>query len=766
MAIDPICGMDVDPSSKHFAERDGKMFYFCSSHCRDRFLRNNDGRDSLAPGAGPRPEAPAREGHAVLYTCPMHPEVKQNRPGDCPRCGMALEPADTAAEEDDTELRDMTLRFRIALALTVPVFAIAMGRMMPGLNIGRLIPQTALNWVELLLATPVVLWAGFPFFKRAWRSLLARSLNMFTLIGVGVGAAYAYSVAAALAPGAFPDSFRHHGEVALYFEAAAVIVTLVLLGQVLELRARKRTGGAIRELMGLAPKTARALRNGEEREIPVEDVRPGDVLRVRPGEKIPVDGEITEGRSTVDESMITGEPLPVDKAAGDSVTGATINQTGAFLMRATKVGADTVLSQIVRMVGEAQRSRAPIQKTADRVASIFVPTVIAVAVAAFVVWAWIGPEPRLAYALVTAVTVLIIACPCALGLATPMSIMAGVGRGAREGILIRNAEALEMMERVDTIIVDKTGTLTRGKPEVTDIRSAGAIGESEMLRLAAAVEQNSEHPLAAAVVRAANERGLTLPRADGFQAAAGGGVSAIVEGRSVKVGKPEFAGEGGNEDASALRNRATELQEQGRTVMFVGIDGKAEGILAVSDPVKETSAEAVAALHGLGLRVCMVTGDNERTARHVAKSLGIDDVQARVAPRDKSERVKALQSEGRIVGMAGDGINDAPALAAANIGIAMGSGTDVAMESAGVTLVKGDLMGIVKAFKLSRMVMRNIRQNLFFAFVYNSLGIPIAAGILYPFFGLFLSPMIAAAAMSFSSVSVVANALRLRNARL
>lgn len=756
MPVDPVCGMDVDPSTDFRVEREGKTRHFCSAHCRERFLKG---------GASPEIRNP-RSGIGNLYTCPMHPEVEQDHPGDCPKCGMALEPVDAGTGEDDGELRDMALRFWIGLALTVPVFLIAMGGMIPGDPIGRLLPRAIAKWVELALATPVVLWAGLPFFKRAWRSIVMRSLNMFTLVGVGTGTAYLYSVAAALFPGAFPESFRHHGEVALYFEAAAVIIVLVLLGQVLELRARKRTSGAIRELLGLAPKTARVVRDGQEHAIPIEEVKPGDLLRVRPGEKIPVDGDVVEGRSAVDESMITGEPLPADKSPGDSVTGATINQTGSFLMRATKVGADTVLSQIVHMVSEAQRSRAPIQGVADRVASLFVPGVISVAVVTFIAWAWVGPEPRLAHALVNAVAVLIIACPCALGLATPMSIMVGVGRGAREGILIKNAEALEMMERVDTVIVDKTGTLTEGRPSVTEIRSTGSLAESEVLRLAASAEQSSEHPLAAAVVRAARERGLALARAEAFESTTGGGVTATVEQHTVRVGKAEFLDGGGAGLAGPLRAAAQELQETGRTVIFAGLDNKVEGIIAIADPVKRTTAEAIGALHGLGVQVCMVTGDNERTARHVGDILGIDNVQAGVAPQDKQERVKALRAGGHIVAMAGDGINDAPALAAAHIGIAMGSGTDVAIESAGVTLVKGDLRGIVKAFGLSRCVMRNIRQNLFFAFVYNSLGVPIAAGVLYPVFGILLSPMIAAAAMSFSSVSVVTNALRLRKANL
>ena len=661
----------------------------------------------------------------------------------------------------------MTRRFWVGLALTLPLFVIAMGGMTPGAPIGRVLSPSASQWLELLLATPVVLWAGLPFFKRGWQSLVARHPNMFTLISVGVGSAYLYSVVAAVWPSLFPMSFRHHGgEAALYFEAAAGIVTLVLLGQTLELRARRRTSDAIRSLLELAPKQAHIARDGEEERISLEAVEVGDILRVRPGEQVPVDGLVTEGNSLVDESMITGEPIPVSKEIGDSVTGATINQTGTFLMRATKVGRDTVLARIVQMVGEAQRSRAPIQRLADQVSAYFAPTVMVVSILTFVLWAWLGPEPRLAYALVNAVAVLIIACPCALGLATPMSIMVGVGRGAKAGVLIKSAEVLEVMEKVDTVIVDKTGTLTEGKPALTAISTAEGFQENELLKIAASIERNSEHPLAAAVVRAAKTRGVPLVKTTNFHSTTGGGVGAMIEGRKALVGKTEFLSEAGVQGLAALRESARQLQSKGCTVLFVALDGRAVGMLAVSDPIKRTTPEAVGALHGLGLKIHMMTGDNERTARHVAQKLGIDEIRAGATPQEKRDYVTALRARHHVVAMAGDGINDAPALAAADVGIAMGSGTDVAMESAGVTLLKGDLRGIVKACALSRAVMRNIRQNLFFAFVYNAIGVPVAAGILYPFFGTLLSPMIAAAAMSLSSVSVVINALRLRKVPL
>jgi len=754
---DPICGMDVDSSSEYFVETGEDTVYFCSEHCKKKFLAGespSDEKKEVPPG--------------TLYTCPMHPEVEQDHPGDCPKCGMALEPKEFTGEEeeDDSELRDMSRRFWIGLALTLPVFIIAMGSHLPGDPISELIPKSISKWIEFILATPVVLWAGLPFFKRGWRSIVTWNLNMFTLIAVGTGTAYIYSAIAALFPNLFPASFRHHGEVALYFEAAAVIIVLVLVGQVLELRARKRTSSAIKELMGLAPKQARVVRDGKEQDVPLEEVQEGDILRVRPGEKVPVDGVLTEGSSSIDESMLTGEPVPVDKAEGDPVTGATINQTGSFLMEAKKVGRDTVLSQIVRMVGAAQRSRAQIQHLADRFAAVFVPTVVGVALLTFVIWAWFGPEPRFAHALVNAVAVLIIACPCALGLATPMSIMVGVGRGAKSGVLIKNAEALEVMEKVGMIIVDKTGTLTEGKPTVTEIVAAEGHEQDELLRLAASVEQNSEHPLATALVKAAEDKELILAKPSDFNSTTGGGVAAKVDGKSILVGKSAFLRESNVAGLDVLSDKANNLQHKGHTVIFAAVDGRAAGILAVSDPIKTKTPDAIKALHELGLKIHMVTGDNEQTAHSVADELGIDEVRAGVAPEDKHEYVKQQRSAGKVVAMAGDGINDAPALAAADVGIAMGTGTDVAIESAGITLVKGDLGGMVKAVHLSRAVMRNIRQNLFFAFVYNCLGIPIAAGVLYPFFGLLLSPMIAAAAMSFSSVSVVTNALRLRKVQL
>lgn len=790
MAIDPICGMHVDETKGLSAQQNGQTYYFCSDSCRRRFLDEETqptkyqvhgkqyfcpmcaGVESEKPGACPkcgmaleRTGEPPAAGH-VIYTCPMHPEVEQDHPGACPQCGMALEPKQARIIEEDSELKNMSRRFWVGLVLTIPVVVLAMGYMVPGNPFTGLISSEPRRWIEMILSTPVVLWGGWPFFQRGWRSVVTRNLNMFTLIALGTGTAYIYSMIAVFFPGLFPDTFRHHGEIGIYFEAATVITVLVLLGQVLELRARKRTGGAIRELLELAPAQARIVRESREVEVAIDQVMVGDILRVRPGEKVPVDGEVIEGKTSIDESMITGEPVPVEKEHGDVVTGGTINQTGSFLMKAVKVGRDTVLAHIVQMVAEAQRSRAPIQRVADTVAGYFVPTVVAIAAITFVVWSIMGPEPRMSFALVNAVAVLIIACPCALGLATPMSIMVGVGRGAREGVLVKNAEVLEVMEKVDTLIVDKTGTLTEGKPKLTRVVTAEGFEQNEILRLAASLELASEHPLAAAIVRGAKELGVELAKVRDFHSITGGGVEGVVRGHHLSIGKLSFLKERGVRNLEALIPKAEQLQQQGSTVMFVAQDGVPAGILSVSDPIKESTPEAVRQLHQLGLKIAMVTGDNQRTAEKVARTLNIDKVEANVAPQEKHERVKELRSQGHVVAMAGDGINDAPALAAAHVGIAMGGGTDVAIESASVTLIRGDLRGIVKAIRLSRAVMRNIRQNLFFAFIYNSLGVPIAAGVLYPLFGLLLSPIIAAAAMSFSSVSVVTNALRLRNVRI
>jgi Cu+-exporting ATPase len=704
----------------------------------------------------------------VEYSCPMHPEVVRDAPGDCPICGMALEPTVVTLEEPpNPELVDMARRFWISLALTLPVFLIAMSDLIPGRPLQAAVSERWLAWLQLAIASPVVLWGGKPFFERGWSSLVNRSLNMFTLIAMGTGVAYLYSLAATLAPDIFPAAFQAaDGAVAVYFEAAAVIITLVLLGQVLELRARSQTSSALRALLGLAPKTARLMaEDGGERDIPLDQVQPGDRLRVRPGEKLPVDGVVLEGASVVDESMISGEPIPVEKTVGDRVIGATVNGTGGLVMQAERVGSETILAQIVRMVGEAQRSRAPIQRLADVVAGYFVPAVVLVAAVAFVVWALVGPEPAMAYAVINAVAVLIIACPCALGLATPMSIMVGTGRGAGAGVLIKNAEALEVMEKVDTLVVDKTGTLTEGRPSLTRVVALGEPGEDELLRLAASLERGSEHPLGAAIVAGAEARGLELEAAEAFQSVTGKGVTGRVAGRRVALGNLALLGQL-EVDAAAVEERAEALRADGETVMFVALDGTAAGLLGVADPIKDTTAEALRQLHREGIEVVMLTGDNRTTALAVARRLGIERVEAEVLPEQKGELVKRLQAEGRIVAMAGDGINDAPALALAQVGIAMGTGTDIAMESAGVTLVKGDLRGIARARRLSRATMRNIRQNLFFAFVYNTLGVPLAAGALYPLFGLLLSPMLAAAAMSLSSVSVIANALRLRKLSL
>jgi Cu+-exporting ATPase len=755
--------MWVDPhTAKHRAEHGGHPYYFCSAGCRAKFLA--DPARYLDPAAAAAKAEPVPEG--TIYTCPMHPEIRQVGPGSCPICGMALEPEVVTADTGPNhELVDMTRRFWIGLALALPVVVLEMGAHLVGLD--RLVPAQTSNWLQLALATPVVLWAGWPFFVRGWQSLVTRNLNMFTLIAMGTGVAWIYSVVATLAPGVFPAAFRTNGgAVAVYFEAAAVITVLVLLGQVLELRAREATSGAIRALLDLAPKTARRLRaDGGEEEIGLDAVHVGDRLRVRPGEKVPVDGDVVEGRSAVDESMVTGESMPVTKEPGAKAIGGTVNQSGALVVEARKVGRDTMLAQIVQLVAQAQRSRAPIQRLADQVSGWFVPAVIGVAALAFAAWALFGPEPRFSYALVAAVSVLIIACPCALGLATPMSIMVGVGRGAHAGVLIKNAEALERMEKVDTIVVDKTGTLTEGRPAVTTVVLAEGFAEAEVLRLAAGVERLSEHPLARAIVLHADERGIASAEVADFDAPTGKGALGTVEGRKVVLGNATFLRER-HVDVGPLQDAAETLRQDGATAIFVGIDGRAAAIIAIADPVKRSTPEALAGLKAQGVRIVMLTGDNWTTAKAVAARLGIDDVEAEVLPDQKSAVVQRLKGAGCVVAMAGDGVNDAPALAAADVGIAMGTGTDVAMESAGVTLLKGDLTGIVRARRLSQAVMRNIRQNLFFAFVYNALGVPVAAGVLYPFFGIVLSPIIAAAAMALSSVSVIANAGRLRGIRL
>ena len=761
VAIDPVCGMSVNrDTAKHRFAWQGQDYFFCSGRCRERF--EAEPQKYLAPKESRQPEPAAPAG--TIYTCPMHPEVRQVGPGSCPICGMALEPEQVSLDQaPDPELIDMTRRFWIALVLTLPVFAIEMGS---HLGFGHLVPPMWSNWISLVLATPAVLWAGAPFFVRAWRSLVTRNLNMFTLIAMGTGVAYVYSVVGTLAPQLFPPAFRDmHGMVAVYFEAAAVITVLVLLGQVLELRARERTSGAIKALLGLAPKTARRITDHGDEDVAIDAIVVGDRLRVRPGEKIPVDGIVTEGRSAVDESMVTGESMPVSKAEGARVIGGTVNQSGGLVLRADKVGRDTMLARIVDMVARAQRSRAPIQRLADRVAGWFVPAVIAAAVVAFAAWMTFGPEPRFTFGLVAAVTVLIIACPCALGLATPMSIMVGVGRGAHSGILIRDAEALERFERIDTIVLDKTGTLTEGKPRVVSIVAAAGIEENELLRLSASVERGSEHPLGQAILNAARERGLTLADAGDFASPSGKGATGTVDGRRIALGNAMLMGElgisTGDVDAAAEAAR-----RDGATAIYVAVDGRAAGIIAIADPIKASARGALAKLRGDGLRVVMLTGDNLTTARAVAAKLGIDEIEAGVLPERKSEVVQRLRKEGRSVAMVGDGVNDAPALAAADIGVAMGSGTDVAIESAGVTLLTGDLMGLVRARRLSVATMRNIRQNLTFAFLYNAAGVPIAAGVLYPVFGILLSPMIGAAAMALSSVSVIGNALRLARTRL
>ncbi len=817
---DPVCGMMVDPAKAIAkAEHAGETYYFCCSGCAQKFqarpqeylqprtagpalvtlggapppkkiaesaLTSQDHRSinyvcpmcpevrQSKPGPCPscgmalEPETPVAATR-IEYTCPMHPEIVRQAPGNCPICGMALEPRTiTVTDEENPELRDMSRRLWVSAILTVPLLGIAMADMLPGMPVQHALPGGWLSWIELLLASPVVLWGGWPFFQRGWASVVNRSTNMFTLIAMGTGVAYVYSLVATLMPGIFPASFREmSGRPAVYFEAAAAIVTLVLLGQVLELRARSRTGAAIRALLNLAPRTARVLRNGNEKEqdIPLDQVMVGDRLRVRPGEKVPVDGVVLEGHSSVDESMITGESVPVEKTAGSRVIGATVNSSGSFIMRAERVGRETLLAQIVKMVSQAQRSRAPIQKLADKVAGWFVPAVIAISVLTFVLWAVFGPEPRFAHAIVNAVAVLIIACPCALGLATPMAIMVGTGRGAHSGVLIKNAEALETLENVDTLIVDKTGTLTEGRPRVVSVVPSPGISELEILRIAASLEQGSEHPLTSAILAAAQARSVVLAKVSDFHSYAGRGIAGRVGGSLAIAGNEKLFSERGV-SLDSLPQKAEELRSRGQTVVFVGIEGRAAALLGIADPVKGSTPSAVTELRKEGLRIVMLTGDSRATAAAVARELGIEEFEAEVLPDKKSETVSRLQKAGRIVAMAGDGINDAPALAQANVGIAMGTGTDVAIESAGITLVKGDLAGIVRARRLSRATMKNIRQNLFFAFIYNSLGVPIAAGVLYPFFGLLLSPILAAAAMSLSSVSVITNSLRLRKVEL
>jgi P-type Cu+ transporter len=760
-AVDPVCGMTVDiATAKHSLEHHHENYYFCSAGCKAKFQAN----PAQYLDASEKTAEPVVAG--AIYTCPMHPQIEQVGPGTCPICGMALEPMTVTADSGPNhELADMTRRFWIGLVLTIPVFILEMGGHLTGLTM--LLGQQLSNWLQLVLATPVVLWAGSPFFVRGWQSLQTRNLNMFTLIAMGTGVSWVYSVIATLAPDVFPSAFRQMaGAVSVYFEAAAVITVLVLLGQVLELRARDQTSGAIKALLKLAPKTARRIgTDGTEQDVALESIAVGDLLRVRPGEKVPVDGVITEGQSSLDESMVTGESLPVGKAVDAKVIGSTLNASGSFVMRAEKIGADTMLARIVQMVANAQRSRAPIQRMADRVSGWFVPAVIAASLAAFAVWSIWGPEPRMTYGLVAAVAVLIIACPCALGLATPMSIMVGVGRGAQAGVLIRDAEALERMEKVETVIIDKTGTLTEGKPSVTSIIAVEGQDESELLRLAASVEQSSEHPLAAAIVKAAKAQNIELSKVMGFDAHSGKGAIGIVERKRMAIGNAKFMTEL-NIAVDGLEARSDALRADGATTVFVAVNGKLAGVIGIADTIKATTPQALAALRDAGIRIVMLTGDNRITAHAIAKRLGITEVEADVLPEKKAEVVAKFKAQGRVVAMAGDGVNDAPALAAADVGIAMGTGTDVAMESAGVTLLRGDLMGIVRARTLSKAVMGNIRQNLFFAFIYNAAGVPIAAGVLYPVFGILLSPMIAAAAMALSSVSVIGNALRLRSASI
>lgn len=804
---DPVCGMSVSPDSAAGSfEYKGQTYYFCSNHCRQKFqdapeqyiapkriassaaeektqellptssdytcpmhpeVRQSTASSCPKCGMALEPVTVSAPKEKIEYTCPMHPQIVRDAPGFCPICGMALEPRTVTLEEENGELRDMKRRFWVSTALTLPLFLLAMSEFIPGDPVRTFLGGRATAWISLALASPVVLWGGWPFFVRGWFSVVNRSLNMFTLIGLGVAVAYVYSVTATLFPQIFPTSFRDHmGNVPVYFEAAAVITTLVLLGQVLELKARSSTSAAIKALLGLAPKTARRIaQDGSEEDVPLDQVNKGDRLRVRPGEKVPVDGIVLEGTSSVDEAMVTGEPIPVEKQKGDRVIGATVNGTGSLIIQAERVGAETLLSQIVQMVSEAQRSRAPIQKLADVVSGYFVPAVILIAVITFIVWATVGPEPRMAYALINAVAVLIIACPCALGLATPMSIMVATGKGAQAGVLFKNAEAIEVLRDIDTLVVDKTGTLTEGKPKLVTVAPVDGINEKELLRLAASLERGSEHPLAAAIVAGAQERGIVLANAEEFESLTGKGVKGTVDGHVVALGNHALLEEL-RINVDGLAAKADEHRGEGQTVMFVILDGKAVGLIGVADPIKESTTEAIRQLHEQKIRIVMLTGDSSTTAKAVARRLNIDEVVTEVLPNQKAEVVKRFQAEGRKVAMAGDGINDAPALAQAQVGIAMGTGTDVAMQSAGVILVKGDLRGIVRAIRLSRATMKNIKENLFFAFIYNSIGVPIAAGVLYPFFGLLLSPMIAAAAMSFSSVSVIGNALRLRRVSL
>lgn len=755
MLKDPICGMDVKETTLFKAQKDGQVYYFCSAHCKEKFLSSKPLTD--------KPPVMTASSAKVIYTCPMHPEIRQDHPGDCPKCGMHLEPLNSAGEgnEDQKQIHSLAQKFWVGLVLTVPLVVLVLGEMIPVVNVQSLIPHQFIPWIQFILATPVVLWAGWMFFAKGWQSLVHRSLNMFTLIALGVGAAYGYSTVAVLFPQIFPASLKKMGKIDLYFEAAAAITVLIILGQLLEAKARSQTGQAIKALLGLAAKNAHRIVNGVEEEVPIDSVQKGDMLRVRPGEKVPLDGVIVEGRSSVDESMISGEPMPVEKNTGDRVIGATVNQTGTFVMKTEKIGAETLLSQIVHMVAEAQRSRAPIQKLADTISGYFVPAVVLISVLTFIIWANWGPEPRLAFAIVNAIAVLIIACPCALGLATPMSIMVGVGRGAQAGILIKNAEAIEKSEKITHVLTDKTGTLTEGKPRVTACIPSQGWDEQKLIGIAASIEQSSEHPLARAVIDYAKEKSAKIGSVQDFESVTGGGIKGKLNGQGIILGKQKFIEDQKIDIPGDLRNKSIELQTKAQTVVWVSVDQKVVGVLGISDPVKKTTPEAIEALHKMGIKVVMLTGDNRKTAEVIAKELNIDDIRAELEPKSKQDIIKQFKAQGAVVMMAGDGINDAPALAQAEVGVAMGTGTDVAIESAGITLVKGDLTGIVKALRLSRSVMGNIRQNLFFAFIYNILGVPVAAGVLYPLFGILLSPVIAGAAMAFSSVSVISNALRL-----